>query len=87
MPLTVVPDFHSDDSRPATGSAPLIDLVREGTRRKPAAAPQAEVDACIAAFAQARWCAVNAPALVVLVHDGARFERGVLTERDEVGAA
>jgi putative transposase len=32
--------------------------------------------------AQARWRAVNAPHLVVLVRAGARFERGVLVERE-----
>jgi transposase-like protein len=37
--------------------------------------------------AQARWRAVNAPHLVALVRAGARFERGVLIERDEVTAA
>ncbi|MBS2549627.1 IS256 family transposase [Catenulispora sp. NL8] len=37
--------------------------------------------------AQARWRAVNAPHLVALVRAGARFERGVLVERREVGAA
>jgi transposase-like protein len=37
--------------------------------------------------AQARWRAVNAPHLVALVRAGARFERGVLVERDEVTAA
>ncbi|NKQ59067.1 IS256 family transposase [Amycolatopsis sp. K13G38] len=37
--------------------------------------------------AQARWRAVNAPHLVALVRAGARFERGVLVERDEDTAA
>jgi transposase-like protein len=37
--------------------------------------------------AQARWRSVNAPHLVALVRAGARFERGVLVERDEVTAA
>ena len=37
--------------------------------------------------AQTRWRAVNAPHLVALVRAGARFERGVLVERQEVGAA
>ncbi|MFI6797609.1 IS256 family transposase [Streptosporangium canum] len=37
--------------------------------------------------AQQRWRSVNAPHLVALVHAGARFERGVLVERDEVTAA
>ncbi len=37
--------------------------------------------------AQARRRAVNAPHLVALVRAGARFERGVLVERDELHAA
>src|SRR3954465_5041045 len=37
--------------------------------------------------AQARWRAVNAHPLLPLVRAGARFERGVLVERDEVTAA
>lgn len=37
--------------------------------------------------AQARWRAVNAPHLVALVRAGARFERGVLVEREEDAAA
>ncbi|MGW3106703.1 IS256 family transposase [Streptomyces sp. NPDC001100] len=36
--------------------------------------------------AQARWRAVNAPHLVALVRVGARFERGIVVERDEVAA-
>jgi putative transposase len=32
--------------------------------------------------AQDRWRAVNAPHLVALVRAGARFERGILVERD-----
>ncbi|KPI28646.1 transposase mutator type [Actinobacteria bacterium OV320] len=37
--------------------------------------------------AQARWRAVNAPHLVALVRAGARFEHGVLVERDPAVAA
>jgi transposase-like protein len=37
--------------------------------------------------AQERWRAVNAPHLVALVRAGARFERGVLIERDQDTAA
>lgn len=37
--------------------------------------------------AQQRWRSVNAPHLVALVRAGARFERGVLVERDEATAA
>jgi transposase-like protein len=37
--------------------------------------------------AQARWRAVNAPHLVALVRAGARFERGVLVEREPAVAA
>jgi len=37
--------------------------------------------------AQARWRAVNAPHLVALVRAGARFERGVLVEREVAAAA
>jgi hypothetical protein len=33
--------------------------------------------------AQVRWRAVNAPHLVALVRAGARFERGILVERDD----
>ena len=36
--------------------------------------------------AQARWRAVNAPHLVALVRAGARFERGVLVERQDTAA-
>jgi hypothetical protein len=38
-------------------------------------------------FVQARWRAVNAPHLVALVRAGARLERGILLERDEITAA
>lgn len=37
--------------------------------------------------AQDRWRAVNAPHLVALVRAGARFERGVLVEREQTQAA
>lgn len=37
--------------------------------------------------AQQRWCCVNAPQLVALVHAGARFERGLPVERDQADAA
>jgi transposase-like protein len=37
--------------------------------------------------AQQRWRAVNAPHLVALVRAGARFERGLLVERDGATAA
>ena len=37
--------------------------------------------------AQDRWRAVNAPHLVALVRAGARFDKGVLVERDQVIAA
>ncbi len=37
--------------------------------------------------AQARWRAITAPHVVALVRAGARFERGVLVERDEAHAA
>ena len=32
--------------------------------------------------AQARWRAVNAPHLVALVRAGARFDKGILVERE-----
>ncbi|MCY0962067.1 IS256 family transposase [Streptomyces sp. H27-H5] len=41
----------------------------------------------LAESAQARWRAVTAPHLVTLVRAGARFERGVLVEREQVVAA
>lgn len=41
----------------------------------------------LAESTQARWRAVNAPHLVVLVRAGARFERGHLVERPEARAA
>jgi hypothetical protein len=37
--------------------------------------------------AQARWRAVDAPHLVALVRAGARSERGLLIEREDVTAA
>ncbi len=37
--------------------------------------------------AQARWRAITAPHLVALVRAGARFENGVLVEREEATAA
>jgi hypothetical protein len=37
--------------------------------------------------AQDRWRAVNAPHLVALVRVGARFERGVLAEREQAQVA
>ncbi|MEV3871619.1 IS256 family transposase [Streptomyces sp. NPDC049906] len=41
----------------------------------------------LAESAQARWRAITAPHLVALVRNGARFERGVLIEREPVAAA
>jgi hypothetical protein len=92
--LTVVPGDGSGHEGGKDRSPSLIDeIVREGARPMLAEALQAEVDAYIAraalamAFklieaAQARWRAVNAPHLVALVRAGARFERGVLIERE-----
>jgi hypothetical protein len=69
------------------------DIVREGARRMPAAALEAEVDAYLAELAgerdergwrlaaQDRWRAVNAPHLVALVRAGATFIDGQLIER------
>jgi hypothetical protein len=37
--------------------------------------------------AQARWRAITAPHLTALVRGGARFENGVLVEREEATAA
>jgi hypothetical protein len=37
--------------------------------------------------AHERWRAVNAPHLVALVRAGARFERGVLVEREQATSA
>ncbi len=37
--------------------------------------------------AQARWRCANAPHLVALVRAGARFDRGVLVERNDQAAA
>jgi putative transposase len=36
--------------------------------------------------AQARWRAVNAPHLVAVMRVGARFECGIVVERNEVAA-
>src|SRR5690242_10764743 len=53
--LSVVPGPESRSDAPAAGSASLIDeIVREGARRMLAEALQAEVDAYIAQFADAR---------------------------------
>ncbi|MFD7499376.1 IS256 family transposase [Streptomyces sp. NPDC059832] len=41
----------------------------------------------LAESAQARWRAITAPHLVALVRTGARFERGVLIEREQEAAA
>ncbi|MFE7359028.1 transposase, partial [Streptomyces sp. NPDC057543] len=41
----------------------------------------------LAESAQARWRAITAPHLVALVRNGARFERGVLIEREHEAAA
>jgi hypothetical protein len=49
--LTVVPGDGAGHEGAKDGSPSLIDeIVREGARRMPVEAPQAEVDACIAAF-------------------------------------
>ena len=81
------------------GSTPdgfLIDeIVREGARRMPTAALEAEVDAYIAEPAdqkdeRGRLLVVrngNAPHLVALVRAGARFERGRLIGRSEAAEA
>jgi len=37
--------------------------------------------------AQERWRAVNVPHLVALVRAGARFDKGVLVERERITAA
>ncbi|WP_440580714.1 IS256 family transposase [Streptomyces sp. PT19] len=41
----------------------------------------------LAESAQARWRAITAPHLIALVRNGARFERGVLVEREQEAAA
>ncbi|MGW7484212.1 IS256 family transposase [Nonomuraea muscovyensis] len=76
MPLTVVPHPPSDDNRPASDSAALIDqIVREGARRMLAAALQAEVDAYIAQFADER----DANGRRLVVRNGSHAPREVLT--------
>lgn len=40
----------------------------------------------LAESARARWRAITAPHLVALVRSGARFERGVLIEREQEAA-
>lgn len=72
--LTVVPDSCPGHEGRKDASPSLIDeIVREGARRMLAKPIEA---------AQDRWRAVNAPHLVALVRAGARFERGVLVERE-----
>ena len=93
--LTVV------DADGRTPNGALIDeIVREGARRMLAAvrlrtkvtrgagsrAAALAMTFKLIESAQERWRAVNAPHLVALVRAGARFERGVLLER-EVAAA
>jgi Transposase, Mutator family len=76
--LTVVPELPPDDHDGAVAgsSASLIDqIVREGARKMLAAALQAEVDACIAAFADE--CDERGRRLVV--RNGYHAEREVLT--------
>ena len=51
----------------------------------PAAAPAMVFE--LVETAQARWRAVTAPHLVALVRADARFENGLLVERDETLAA
>ncbi|MER7000661.1 hypothetical protein [Streptomyces sp. NPDC000410] len=90
--LTVV------DTDGSTRDGSMLDeIVREGARRMPAAALEAEVSACIAELAHerdesercpvARWRAVDGSRLVPLVRAGVRFGHGLLVERSGVIAA
>lgn len=87
VPLTVVPDLPADDSQPATGltSSSLIDeIVQESDRTMHAAAPQAEVDAYIAAFADER----DEQGRRLVARNGCHAPRVILivVEREELAA-
>lgn len=81
--LTAVPDpSEGDRSGQAPVSPSLIDeIVREGARRMPAEALQAEADACIAQFTDQRD---EAGRRLVVVRDGYRRPREVLTSAGAV---
>jgi putative transposase len=49
--------------------------------------PRPETPLKLIESAQERWRSVNAPHLVALVRAGARFERGVLVEREQATSA
>lgn len=79
--LSVAPDPDSRDDRPSTDSASLIDeIVREGARRMLAEALQAEVDAYLAQFAEAR----DERGHRLVVRNGSHQPREVLTSAGAV---
>nr|WP_263399630.1 transposase [Saccharopolyspora pogona] len=79
--LSVVPDPDSRNDGPVTASASLIDeIVREGARRMLAEALQAEVDAYIAQFADAR----DERGHRLVVRNGSHRPREVLTSAGAV---
>jgi transposase-like protein len=89
-PFTTTPAEHWIHLRAMNPIESTFSTVRLGTKVTRGAASRAA--ALVMTFkliepAQNRWRSVNAPHLVALVRAGARFERGVLVERDEAVAA
>jgi hypothetical protein len=78
--LTVVPEPGQGDDGPADGSSLIDEIVREGARRMLAEALQAEVDAYIAQFADAR----DERGHRLVVRNGSHRPREVLTSAGAV---
>ncbi len=94
-PSTATSNDSNDDRQPATATCPRPDgRLIESTfstvrlRTKVTKGPGSKAAGLAMAFkliesAQARWRAVNGPQLVALVRAGARFEKGVIVEREQ----
>jgi transposase-like protein len=78
--LTVAPEPAEGDDRPASGSSVIDEIVREGARRMPAEALQAEVDAYIARFTAER----DERGRRLVVRNGYHQPREVLTSAGAV---
>jgi transposase-like protein len=84
------PAEHRVPPRTTNPIEPTFSTVKLRTKATRGAGSPATAPAMVfklAEPAQARWSAITAPHLVALVRNGARFERGVLVEREQEAAA
>lgn len=78
---------HLRTTNPIESTFSTVKLRTKATRGAGSPAAALAMVFKLAESAQARWRAITAPHLVALVRDGARFECGVLIEREQEAAA